>query len=646
MKIDVATSKDVKRKRPLRKLNCRMESEVDSLFSMGESTACSSYNPTEVSHLQNEILKQSQQIEKFIQADEEHEGDSSFVVLKSLFALFKSELSVNLTLRRLLVEEKKSTETMSQQIEEFFAEMQSLGFENINDFGEVIKLIQKQATKVRKFRKLAKHFEAAVEQNSELTSAVDTMRVEEADKAMQIASLTARLDQSTRSNKEMTQKIEESNLEREKIEQSLDQLTNEMKALQARINEMEQEKTFMTSKFTGKKDKMKQKMADASEKVKLLQEQIENLKVIHEQEVAEVKNKYKTKMNDLLQQRKEFQSESQKTIEQMKATLEAAMSGLREDKKRETEELKTEHVTELEDVKERYEEKLEKLTEQFQAEIGKLNSDLEAAALKHKIEIDTLKQQHKQETEALTQQRLLEIAELEKQKESEITTRLAEIDQENKEKESEMITQINRLMNKLNKASAAKAGAAKKISKADDSLSKSKAKIEEQQKIIAEMAETIEGQEKRIQELTEAANQAVMDRAGESDAERMNQHKFKKLLKKIQVLKEELDRITEIHTSEVERIQKEADKREEEIRASIEESYSTVIAKYKLIEKELGFQVNEQQIENKRLRDQLRQYSYILERKEYTIAKLQLADEEVPVREKVQKPKHSKRKSL
>ena len=481
-----------------------MDCETESLFSLAESGAASSCNATEISQLQNEILKQSRQIQKFIQSNESaHGNDSSFVVLKSLFALFKSELSVNLALRKHLVDEKKLSESMEEQIEVFFSELREIGYE-AEDFAGVLALLKKQSSRMRKLTKVAKQLNEETRRN-------DEMRLEEADRSVQIATLNAQLDQANteiavanKQNRELSLQIEAASAERQRIEESVDKFAQEMRALQERISTVEQEKTQMAAKFAEKRDKMNLRMQDAGEKVELLTKQISELRAIHEQEVADVRRKCKAKVKEALRSRKDLQSETQKTVDELKASLESVMVGIREDRQREAEEIREAHKEEMEAMRQRH-----------QAELAHVSAEME-------------------------------------------------------------------------KARAA--------------------------------AEERNGQ---IGELKAMISQMEVERSGDSEAETASKQKFKRLMKKMQALKTELDRITEMHNAEMERVEKEREKKEEEIRASVEASYAAAINKYKLIERELGFQVNEQQIENKRLRDQLRQYSYILEKKEAQLAHLQ-----------------------
>ena len=69
----------------------------------------------EVSDLQDEILQQSRQIESYIAKKKHTAKDDSFQILLTLFSMFKSELSVNLALRRQLIAEKDRSAQIDEE---------------------------------------------------------------------------------------------------------------------------------------------------------------------------------------------------------------------------------------------------------------------------------------------------------------------------------------------------------------------------------------------------------------------------------------------------------------------------------------------------------------------------------------------------
>ena len=73
-------------------------------LSLSSVSKISNSSEAEMIHLQTQILQQSKEIENYIFNNDNSKTDkTSLAVLKSLFALFKSELSINLSFRKTLV---------------------------------------------------------------------------------------------------------------------------------------------------------------------------------------------------------------------------------------------------------------------------------------------------------------------------------------------------------------------------------------------------------------------------------------------------------------------------------------------------------------------------------------------------------------
>jgi chromosome segregation ATPase len=121
--------------------------------------------------------------------------------------------------------------------------------------------------------------------------------------------------------------------------------------------------------------------------------------------------------------------------------------------------------------------------------------------------------------------------------------------------------------------------------------------------------------EKRIAELRSSLEHAEPRRDDESE------EKYQRLLKRIHSLKKELDNITEIHLCEVEKVKRECHQHERKTKKRLQDEFAHEVER---IEKELRFEANEQEIENKRLRDQLRQYGYMLEEREAALARYEV----------------------
>lgn len=104
----------------------------------------SSVTSKEMHDIQNQILSQSQNIERFISKNKSKSNKSeAFLLLESLFSLFKSEAKMNNSLRAAFIEERRQRIDAQQKtadIEDFFKEFSRItctpcdSFENVYDF--------------------------------------------------------------------------------------------------------------------------------------------------------------------------------------------------------------------------------------------------------------------------------------------------------------------------------------------------------------------------------------------------------------------------------------------------------------------------------------------------------------------------------
>ena len=124
-------------------------SSVTSLETRSETTLSSECSDMDIPSLQGEILKQSQAIESFIQ-NPGATGRSPMAVLKSLFRLFKSELALNITLRKKIVAEKKANQKRLLEVQKFFDAISDLGFRDSSSFGDIVNVVNDLVTSLKK----------------------------------------------------------------------------------------------------------------------------------------------------------------------------------------------------------------------------------------------------------------------------------------------------------------------------------------------------------------------------------------------------------------------------------------------------------------------------------------------------------------
>ena len=146
-------------------------SSVSSLDTRSETTASSVCSGMDMSSLQGEILRQSQAIDSFIQ-NPRADPDSAMAVLKSLFTLFKSELALNISLRKRIVREKRTNEKNLLEVEKFFKAIGELGFDNVSTFGDIVNVLNDLVTALK--REAAKR-KRATELETQAKEKIETM---------------------------------------------------------------------------------------------------------------------------------------------------------------------------------------------------------------------------------------------------------------------------------------------------------------------------------------------------------------------------------------------------------------------------------------------------------------------------------------
>lgn len=527
-----------------------MESEL-SVLSL---TASSDQNV--VNHVQNDILRKSMEIEDFIRFERGREGDACYNALTSLYVMFKSELSVNLSLRRILVNQRKTLESIIGDTDRFFACLEGLGFEGVESFGKAVNIMKRQAVQVRKLKKLTRRLG---ERNGEVETVLECALTEDAERCVQIASLTAQLDASkgevTRLSAELAscsderrgRECDESEttalharvfeLERGRriMSHELEIQLNRVKELERErihVNESGNEHARITQEFESERKRMNAIVRELREKVKTVEERIETLKVSHRNSMAQAKVKYRMKLTEVLQKQQESEEVENRGYITMKLTLESIICEIRENQCRRISQLEDAHACEMACVQARHEKEV---------------VDLKTSAVIQDQRLKTL--------------------------------------------------QCGR------EEAVARAAAL------DSRLRENCALFEEQERQIATLNESVTDFEK--------------NRDRESESERNGRQQCRRLVKKIVDLRAELTRITDSHEAEIGRARDEYKARENDVLSSNEAK----IEKMKTVERELKLEVKQRRVENRKLVEQLREYSYMLEQREGVLTKLQFRTE-------------------
>jgi hypothetical protein len=328
----------------------------------------SSYTASEIHHLQNEILEQSKQIEQFIATADASE--SSFLALKTLFSLFKSELSVNLSLRQLFVDQRKAFESANASVDDFLQRVHGLGYENADDLTFVLTVLQSQLKKLRRMRRVRR---AAVHEirNSEVIA--EHLQVQEAENSVFVASLNTQLSRAQTDITSLRQQLNESEsricdlrtmlncseVERRKLETSL----GESESMRQRIAELEQERDLLIAK----KGRWSQRVKNGEAKVDELTNQIAELQLSFAQEIDDIHAQYRLKTD-------RAKEAHRRRIEEVDQRRQKAMDELTAANQLDREKAQLLHRRELEELRKAHQSELQLLRSQCESEGQKSES--------------------------------------------------------------------------------------------------------------------------------------------------------------------------------------------------------------------------------------------------------------------------------
>jgi len=160
-----------------------------------------------VIQLQEDILHQSLEIEKFLKSIENKGENQQSKALKYLFSLFKSELSVNLKLRKLLVQERNESHSIKEVNNKVITAIKKIGVEGIVSIDDIVPTIEELQKGFSKYIEFQKAFRRETKKFRELQTSFQNLensnQILRADLEMQIATLQAMLDKSSRDNYEL-----------------------------------------------------------------------------------------------------------------------------------------------------------------------------------------------------------------------------------------------------------------------------------------------------------------------------------------------------------------------------------------------------------------------------------------------------------
>lgn len=197
-------------------LSTLMDSDLDIDF-----VDASTYSEDELHKLQTEILRQSKEVEDYIRNEPNDNQSQRLKALKYLFTLFKTELSVNIGIRKALVEERNLNDKINKRINDFLNDMRNITEKNPENLKQVLTVVHYLQKKKNKYRNLKKNSGSIIIENKELRRENEQYRINVAELEMELAQSTAQLDSNKRYMAQYT-----------KYSRQNDTLTYELNALQ------------------------------------------------------------------------------------------------------------------------------------------------------------------------------------------------------------------------------------------------------------------------------------------------------------------------------------------------------------------------------------------------------------------------------
>ena len=193
---------------------------------------------TNMAELQGQIINQGKEIENFISIHEKKQGKSkSFIALQTLFKSFKAELSLNITLRQTLIEErenyKKNIRTLTKEVKaqnEFFEAISDYYKCDFSSFDEIFSKIKSSTKEAKNAQMYVKHIKQITKENQE----------SEAQLSLDMAHLQACLEKLEEEKNQMQTKLNLSQCTINSKDQTIFTLKEQLKEMQIKQAATEQ----------------------------------------------------------------------------------------------------------------------------------------------------------------------------------------------------------------------------------------------------------------------------------------------------------------------------------------------------------------------------------------------------------------------
>lgn len=343
----------------------------------------------EMVRLQSEILQQSKQIEQYISKVEKSKTEYiPQTVLKSLFALFKSELSLNLSFRKSLVQERNHSEQVSKQINEFLRDvskttLKSGSLIHLNDAFSMIQNLQSEFSAAKqKLHDQRENLNTLQEENKALKSDLERVKNQltskEGEFSVNQASLLSQIEQ-------LNQEKQQSYFKFIQAQNDITKLNEEIQSLNSTIFQLNNRENLFSKEINDCKNKLAEKEEQINNlQCKLTQASETQSKISStanpNNEYIEIKKHYQIK-------KKKYQLKMNSLLEQMKNQYEEQMDSNLNEFKNE----KSKFKAYIKNIQEKMAEKDEKITElkaQMSVSHEKQISELQSIIDNQKIQLE------------------------------------------------------------------------------------------------------------------------------------------------------------------------------------------------------------------------------------------------------------------
>ncbi|EAX98459.1 hypothetical protein TVAG_477320 [Trichomonas vaginalis G3] len=215
-------------------------SEVDSVSTTDSfSTECSNLKQN-LCELQTAIIRQAQDVENFIQQHENSSGKSkSFIILQTLFKSFKTEISLNLTLRQELVKARQNNQELCNEIEKqkkfqrkLYKSISKVSNKSLSSVGQIIEYVKNLENEKLRAKEYSETIKVITSQNQD----------KEAQLSLDIAHLQSCVERLESEKQQLSSKIQYNTIYTQNKDKIIDDLQKKIKDFETKYTESEEKR--------------------------------------------------------------------------------------------------------------------------------------------------------------------------------------------------------------------------------------------------------------------------------------------------------------------------------------------------------------------------------------------------------------------